>query len=313
MTETESDFESAFRTDVVRGMSQTEKSIPSKYFYDESGSQLFEQITDLDEYYLTRTELKLLEKTAPEIAALVGPQARIVEYGAGALVKIRILLDALEAPAAFVPIDVSEHFLQQQAAQLAAAYPSLAVSTVVGSFLDEELDAVIPAGDGLALGFFPGSTLGNLSDAQILSFLRMTRRQLGADGALLLGVDINHDPNTLIPAYDDSEGVTAKFNRNMLTHINRVVGADFNEGAFAHDVVWNADAHQIEIYLRSRVDQNVTIAGKEFSIAEGERIHTENSRKFTTRKISELAAATGWRIEKQWRSPADKIALFYLV
>ena len=313
MSESETDFEREFLADVLHGLSQAQKRIPSKYFYDARGSALFEKITELEEYYLTRAELALLKTTAPKIAALVGSNARIIEYGAGALIKIRILLDALRAPSVFMPIDVSDDFLQQQTAKLAEDYPSVDIRPVVGSFLDEALEIPLPEGDGLALGFFPGSTLGNLSDNQIISFLRMTRRQLGRDGALILGVDINQDPATVLPAYDDSAGVTAKFNRNMLTHVNRVLGANFDEYSFAHEVIWNAEAHQIEIYLRSRLDQTVTIAGRTIEIAEGEHIHTENSRKFTRESMASFAEAGGWRIQSAWTSPADEVALYYLV
>ncbi len=299
-----------FLSDVISGLSSAQKRLPCKYFYDEKGSDLFEQITNLDEYYPTRTELKLLKECAPEFSAHIPQNVRVVEYGAGALRKIRILLDALETPSGFVPIDVSETFLLNASKRLQTAYPELEVSPVTGNFLDPELN--IPSSDDPSLGFFPGSTLGNLNDREINTFLSKARQDLSENGQFLLGVDVNQNPETLIPAYNDADQITAEFNKNLLARINNDLDADFDLSAFYHDARWNDATDTIEMHLVSKENQTVTIDEQTFEFLAGETIHTENSRKFSVSKIDQLAQNAGWNIQHVWTSPSPSMALFLL-
>ncbi|MBI1260826.1 MAG: L-histidine N(alpha)-methyltransferase [Rhizobiales bacterium] len=312
MQDTQTIFASRFLEDVVDGLSARPKTLPCKYFYDELGSDLFEQITKTPEYYPTRTETRLLESLAGDLAALVGPRARLVEYGAGALLKTRILLDAFEAPAAYVPMDVSAAFLQQSASDLSVEYPALEVTPVVGSFLDPDLAIDIPGGPGRALGFFPGSTIGNLDDAEINLFLQKAGEDLGPDGWFLLGVDVNQDPSSLIPAYNDKAGVTAAFNKNILKRIRHELGGSLNLDAFRHEARWNAAQSRMEMHLVSLSDQTISVAGHRFSFREGESIHTENSRKFSLKQIRALARDAGWDVHHLWQSPDDRFAVTLL-
>lgn len=312
MQDTQTVFSSQFLEDVVEGLSARPKTLACKYFYDEIGSDLFEQITKTPEYYPTRTETRLLEGLSAELSSLVGPKARLVEYGAGALLKTRILLDAFEAPAAYVPMDVSAEFLQQSARDLSAEYPTLAVTPVVGSFLDPDLALEVPSGAGRALGFFPGSTIGNLDDDEINLFLKKAGRDLGPEGWFLLGVDINQDPSSLIPAYNDEAGVTAAFNKNILKRIRRELGGSLNLEAFRHEARWNASESRMEMHLVSLADQAVSVSGHRFSFKEGESIHTENSRKFSLTHIAQLAGGAGWHVHHLWQSPDDRFAVTLL-
>lgn len=267
-----------FRMDVVRGLSKPQKTLPCQYFYDEAGSVLFEQITELEEYYPTRTEISILNAHIDEIAATLGPGVLLVEYGAGASTKTRILLDHLVDPSGYVPIDVSETFLLHTADGLRRDYPDLAVHPIVGDFM---IRLGLPSDiSGQPVGFFPGSTIGNLSDTDIDTFMRAARALLGKSGQFLIGVDLRKSPDILIPAYDDAAGVTAAFNLNLLTRINRELGADFDLSAFAHRAIWNDQASRIEMHLESLSDQQVKIGQDQFFFAAGETIHTENSRKF---------------------------------
>lgn len=299
-----------FSQDVIDGLSEAQKSLPCKYFYDEKGSALFEQITQLAEYYPTRTELNLLSNTAHKISSFIPQGIRVVEYGAGALRKIRLLLDALDSPTGFVPIDVSEEFLLEATTKLQDSYPSLQIDPVIGNFLDPEL--FIPFTDAPSLGFFPGSTLGNLSDADIHAFLSKARHDLGPEGLFLLGVDINQDPRTLIPAYNDAQGITEKFNINILERIDKELDADFDTRKYIHNAIWNETTHTIEMHLISTQEQTVTIGKNRFSFRKNETIHTENSRKFSIEKIEDLAKASAWKIQNVWRSPSPSMALILL-
>ncbi|MHA7899348.1 MAG: L-histidine N(alpha)-methyltransferase [Henriciella sp.] len=299
-----------FLEDVWRGLSAPQKTLPCQYLYDETGSNLFEQITELPEYYPTRTEIGILTNHAAEIAAALGPNIVLVEYGAGASTKTRILLDALTDPAGYIPIDVSEDFLLQTADQLRAEYPGLPVTPMVGNFM---ADLQLPADvTGKAVGFFPGSTLGNLSDDEIHLFMRQARRLLGADGRFVLGIDLRKSPDILIPAYDDAAGVTADFNLNLLTRINRDLNANFDRAGFAHRALWNDSASRIEMHLLSLKDQSVEIAGRQFDFSEGETIHTENSRKFDLDQLRQHFTAAGWALELKWLDPSAYFAVLLL-
>lgn len=299
-----------FLDDVWRGLSAPQKILPCQYLYDETGSHLFEQITELPEYYPTRTEIGILTDHAAEIAAALGANIVLVEYGAGASTKTRILLDALTDPAGYVPIDVSEDFLLQTADQLRAEYPGLPVFPLIGNFMAElELPEQV---SGTPVGFFPGSTLGNLSDEEIHLFMCQARHLLGTDGRFVLGIDLRKSPDILIPAYDDAAGVTAKFNLNLLTRINRDLNANFDLAGFAHRAIWNDQDSRIEMHLLSRKAQTVEIAGRRFDFSEGETIHTENSRKFDLDQLRQQFAAAGWTLEQKWLDPEAYFAVLLL-
>lgn len=308
----EGSFDAAFLHDVLEGLSGPQKSIPARWFYDRRGSELFDQITALPEYYPTRTEIGILASKAGEMADCMGPGVLLVEYGAGSLVKVRYLLDELKQPAGYAPVDISETHLHTSASRLQADYPTLNVYPIASDFMSEGLGDKLPEG-GHRVGFFPGSTIGNLSDKQIVGFLTAARRGLGPDGLFLIGTDLPKSEDVLVPAYDDAAGVTAAFNLNLLEHANRELGANFALDAFEHLAVWNAEESQIEMHLRSTADQMVTIAGREFRFAEGETIHTENSRKLSPEKLNTLAVEAGWQIERDWRDEKDWFSLTLLV
>lgn len=304
------DARATFLKDVLAGLSQTPKSLPCQYFYDEAGSQLFEQITELPEYYPTRTETAILQAHAHEIAAALGEQVLLVEYGAGASTKTRILLDALKAMSGYVPIDVSETFLLQTAEQVRADYPGLTVYPIVGDFM---IRLGLPLGaKGQPVGFFPGSTIGNLSDEDIVAFMSAARDLLGADSQFLIGVDLRKSPDILIPAYDDAAGVTAAFNLNLLKRINRELSADFDLSAFKHRAIWNDERSRIEMHLESLRDQTVKMGGSALNFAQGETIHTENSRKFSIDTLLTLFEQTGWTLKTQWLDEKRYFAVLLL-
>ena len=282
-----------FLSDVLDGLSRPQKTLPSQWFYDEFGSALFERITQLPEYYLTRTEIGILRNEASAIAKAAGPGARLVEYGAGASVKTRLLLDAMHEPSAYVPVDVSGSFLTATADRLRADYPALTVRPVIGDFL-QPVNMPRLDGNGRWVGFFPGSTIGNLSDYEIRGFLNRVRTTLGDGAMFVLGYDLRKSPSILIPAYDDAAGVTAAFNLNILTRINRELGANFDLSGFAHEACWNDSLSRIEMHLVAKSDQHVWVAGQPITVAAGESIHTENSRKFDVTAVQNTAEATGW-------------------
>ena len=299
-----------FLRDVLDGLSKPRKTLPCQYFYDEAGSNLFEQITELPEYYPTRTERGILQDNIEEIAAALGQSALLVEYGAGASTKTRILLDALKSMAGYVPIDVSEAFLLQTAEQLRRDYPALGVHPIVGDFM---VRFGLPNDiEGTPIGFFPGSTIGNLSDTEILGFMTAARALLGDTGKFLIGIDLRKAESILVPAYDDAAGVTAAFNLNLLKRINRELGATFNIDQFAHRAIWNADASQIEMHLESLSDQSVDIRGVTIPFSKGETIHTEISRKFTLDAILPLFERTGWQLTKRWHDENSYFAVVLL-
>lgn len=296
-----------FREDVLEGLARTQKAIPSRWLYDEKGSQLFDQITRLPEYYPTRTELGILRERAGEMADAIGPDAVIVEYGAGSLVKIRLLLDALERPAAFVPVDISASHLDAAADELKADYPGLLIQPIASDFMASNLGEALPVSVGLRAGFFPGSTVGNLGNDDICRFLRNARADLGEQACFVIGLDQPKSPDILVPAYDDAQGVTAAFNKNLLVRINRELGGKFDIDTFAHEARWNAADSRIEMHLVSLKDQSVKIAGETFAFKRGETIHTENSRKIPLDAFADLAMKAGWALTRHW---TDKDGLF---
>jgi L-histidine Nalpha-methyltransferase len=284
-----------FLTDVLAGLSGRQKTLSPRWLYDQTGSELFEQITELPEYYVTRTEVSILSRIAPVFAAKIGAGATIVEYGAGAALKVRFLLDALDAPKEYVAIDISHDHLAEAVKPIASDYEGLSVRPVAGNFLINPPALDLPA-TGARVGFFPGSTIGNLSNREIDDFLCGVRSQLGVGSYLVLGADLRKSLDVLIPAYDDMAGVTARFDKNLLVRINRELGGTFEVDQFAHRAIWNDKDSRIEMHLEALGDMDFAVAGREFSMISGETIHTENSRKFGQQKLRELARASGWEM-----------------
>lgn len=302
-----------FRNDVLNGLSKPQKTIPAKYFYDTTGSLLFEEITQVPEYYPTRTEIGILTEHADEIARLIGPEAVVIELGAGANRKIRILLDALERPAAFVPIDIAGDHLYAAAEALAADYPGLNVIPVAGDYtqhLDLPVDGALAAAKRVA--FYPGSTIGNFTPDEARAFLAKTCRLVRPGGELVVGADLQKDPAILRAAYNDARGVTAAFNLNLLKRMNRELGADFDLSAFEHDAIYDTTHHRVEMHLVSRKRQTVTLAGRSFDLAQGETIHTENSYKFTVAGFQRLATDAGFEPVHVWTDRDNLFSLHYL-
>lgn len=288
----------AFARSVLAGLAATPKTLEAKYFYDERGSELFDRICELEEYYPTRTELGLLERHAEEIADRVGPDAALIEFGSGASVKMRLLLDHLERPRAYVPIDISEDYLHGVAERLRDDYPELPILPVAADYT-RPFELPAEALSGSRLGFFPGSTIGNFEPATATAFLHELARLL-AGGSLLIGVDLKKDVERLLAAYDDAEGVTAEFNRNLLLRINRELAGTFDPDGFAHEARYNAARGRIEMHLVSRRPQTVEVCGETFDFAAAETIHTENSYKYTVDEFHKLAGEAGWRARAAW-------------
>ncbi len=300
--------EESFRDAALAGLMRRAKSLPCRFLYDERGSALFEEICELPEYYLTRTELAILRERAPEIAALAGPHAQLIEFGSGSSRKVRLLLEALEEPAAYVAIDISREPLRRAAEDLAADFPELPVVAICADYLQPLRLPPLPArGEGRRLGFFPGSTIGNFRPEDAVDFLAGCRRVLGRDGLMLVGVDLKKDPAVLEAAYNDAAGVTAAFNLNLLERMNRELDAEFDLERFAHEAFYNEAAGRIEIYIRSLADQLVTVAGRPIRFAAGERIHTEDSCKYTIAEFRRLASEAGFRAQRSW---TDRRELF---
>ncbi len=297
----------AFLDDVLVGLAAPVRAIPARWFYDRRGSELFEAITRLPEYYLTRTETALLERRCPEVARIAGPGQAVVEFGSGASVKTRILLGAC-APSAYVPIDISGDFLRDAAASIAADFPGLAVHAIEADFtrpirLTAELDA-LPK-----LGFFPGSTIGNMVPATGVDLLRAMRRTLGTGAWLLIGFDRVKNPAELVRAYDDDSGTTADFNLNLLERINRELGGDIPVDAFRHRALWNEKLSRIEMHLQATCDLGFQVAGRHFSMSAGETIHTENSHKYGERDARLMLLAGGWTPVEEWTDEEARFAL----
>jgi len=303
------DSAEALKRDVWQGLARSPKSISPKWFYDARGSDLFEAITDLPEYYPTRTETTLLAKIAPEIAARIPKDAVLIEYGSGASAKTRLILDAAPQLAAYAPIDISESALDAAAASIRRDYPKLLVEPLARDFT---VGSVAPAvANGRArVGFFPGSTIGNFDPAEAVRLLSEAHALVGEGGLFILGADLVKEPAVLTAAYDDSAGVTAAFNKNLLTRINRDLGADFDLTAFDHRAVWNAVDSRMEMHLVSRTRQTVHVAGRAFEFAAGESLHTENSYKFTVEDVTGMARRAGWRLIERWIAPPPAFAVF---
>ncbi len=301
------------RAEVLDGLLAQPKTLPPKLFYDPQGSQLFEQITELPEYYPTRTEIGILERHAAEMAGLIGDDGVLIEYGSGASRKIRTLLDALDGAGRYVAIDISKQHLIDSVVQLAEAYTELDAYAICADYTrplalpDEALDV-----DGRRTVFFPGSTIGNFSPDEARSFLRGTAELVGPGGGLLIGVDLKKDHAVLEAAYDDAQGVTAEFNLNVLRRLNRELNADFDIDAFGHRAVYNADAGRIEMHLGSRTDQTVRVDGEAIEFEAGETIHTENSHKFSVAEFQALAEECGFRSDRVWTDADELFSVHFM-
>jgi len=303
--------DSDFARDLQAGLSRRPRSISPKYFYDTAGSALFDRICALPEYYPTRTECALLARHAGEISALAGPRAEIVEFGAGSLYKVRLLLDAMDRPAGYLPIDISGEHMTAAAHELRRACPHLEVQPVVADYTQRLLLPASAAGSGQRLGFFPGSTIGNFAPEEAERFLRLAAQVLRG-GALLLGADLVKDPALLHAAYNDAEGVTAAFNLNLLARANRELGADFDLSAFTHSAFYNAPYQRVEMHLVSQRRQQVDICGEAFAFNEGETLHTEHSHKFTIDGMRAMAARAGFRPGPVWTDPERLFSVHWL-
>lgn len=300
-----------FMLDLKQGLARQRKGISPKYFYDAAGSALFDQICALQEYYPTRTELAILQRHASEIAMHLGPHAEILEFGAGSMQKVRVLLDAMDRPARYIPIDISGEHMNEAAAKMAKAYPLLQVEPLVADYTQ---DLVLPPDmppEGRRVGFFPGSTLGNFEPVDALRFMRMCARTLQG-GALILGADLVKDPGLLHAAYNDAQGVTADFNRNVLVRANRELGANFQLDQFAHSAFYNAPFQRIEMHLMSTCQQVVRVGGTSFAFTQGETLHTENSYKFTVEGLHQLAQRAGFTPGQVWTDPDKQFCLLWL-
>jgi dimethylhistidine N-methyltransferase len=306
LLEAEADATEEFRIAVLSGLARPVKAIPSKFFYDAEGSWLFEQICELDEYYLTRAETEILSERASAIASVLPGGVALLEFGSGASVKVRLLLDTLDRPACYVPIDISREHLLAAAESLSRDYPELAVSPLHADFTRPfRLPKMLP--NGPRLGFFPGSTIGNFHPAEATRMLARLADRLGSAGWLLIGVDLKKDPRVLHAAYNDSAGITAAFNLNLLARINRELGGTFDLDGFQHLAVYNAEAGRVEMYLTSRCAQTASVDGRVFRFRAGENVHTENSYKYSLSEFRDLAAATGYLPVAVW---CDSRALF---
>jgi L-histidine N-alpha-methyltransferase len=303
----------AFRLDVLQGLSGAQKSLPSRWLYDPRGCELFEQITTLPEYYPTRTETAILKAHHQEIAEFCGPSAALLEYGAGAGIKTELVLEALDTPRCYLPVDIAAGFLDQTAERFRRRFTNLQVNPIVADFT---ADFALPAamlGETRRVAFFPGSTIGNLNARDAGLLLRRMRRQVGPQGTALIGVDLKKDRAVLLPAYDDSAGVTAEFNRNILVRINRELEGQFSPAQFRHVARWNDAESAVEMHLESPHDQVVAVAGRGFAFRQGETIHTESSRKYEIKGFSELARHHGWHTQRLWTDPLRQFAVFGLI
>lgn len=299
--------------EIVDGLSGEVKKISPKYFYDQRGSQLFDEITRLPEYYLTATELGIMRDNMDEICALVGNRASLIEFGSGSSLKTRLLLDHLSALAAYVPVDISGDYLHACAAQIRDEYPHVDVLPVVADFTQHfqlPSPAITPVRN---IVYFPGSTIGNFEHDAALELLRVIHHEAGENGALLIGVDLQKDPNLIERAYNDSAGVTAEFNLNMLQHLNRDYGATFDVTEFVHSANYDQDNGRVVIELVSQVEQTFAIGNTEFNLANGEAILTEYSHKYTIEGFADMVEQVGFSVAKVWTDTRCLFSVQYCV
>jgi len=298
--------------DVLRGLRGSPKRLSPTYFYDELGSQLFEQICTVPEYYITRTETAILAANAAQIASTIGEDTLLVELGSGASTKTRLLLDQLPGLAAYVPVDISRSHLLQAARRVAESYPNIEVLPVCADFTQPFSLPNIRREHTRVVVFFPGSTLGNFDAPAAIDLLWGMRDTAGPDGALLIGYDLVKDPHVLERAYNDAAGITAAFNRNVLTRLNRELGADFDLDSFEHEAVWVPAHSRIEMRLVSSRPQEVTIGGESIAFEADERLVTEHCHKYSQEAFARLAAAAGWDVRESWTDPRKYFNVQYL-
>ncbi len=313
LTQAEALSTEQFRWDVLAGLLQSPKVLPCKYFYDEAGSQLFDQICELDEYYLTRTELQIMEDHADDMADAFGPGCVLVEYGSGSSLKSRLLLDRLDDHSVYVPVDISREHLEQTADRLADHYPHLQIRPVCADFTRPFALPKLQKNPGRTIVYFPGSTIGNFPPARAAGLLKQMRQLAGGSGGILIGVDLPKFREILKAAYDDEQGVTARFNLNLLHRINRELDADIPVHHFEHRAIFNERESRVEIYLVSTEEQTLSIAGMEFEFAEGETIHTENSYKYSLHYFADLAAQAGLTVRRVWCDAERLFSVQFLV
>ncbi len=303
----------SFCDEVLRGLAQRPKRIASKFFYDEVGCRLFEEICQLGEYYLTRTEIDILRENAIGICRALGPECLLIEFGSGSNIKTRILLDHLFAPAAYVPVDIARNNLLRCSARLAGDYPDLCILPVCADFTADFALPEVPSALQRIVAFFPGSTIGNLEPAEAEDFLHRTAALCGPGGGLLIGIDLKKEPKRLERAYNDARGVTARFNLNLLARINRSFGVDIPRENFRHHAFYNAEIGRIEMHLVSLTEQTVQLNGTRIAFAEGEQIATEYSYKYTVREFGDLAMRSGWSVREVWTDPEHLFCVQHLV
>jgi L-histidine Nalpha-methyltransferase len=302
-----------FSAAVANGLSQSPKELPCRFFYDEAGSALFEKICETAEYYVTRTEKALLTRIAPEIAAIAGPECSVVEFGTGSNTKIRILLNALEAPSAYIPIDISGEHLLAAATEIAAAFPDVAVGAICGDFVGmTALPEGANIGSGPKLGFFPGSTIGNFEPDDAREFLRRTRGVLGPGDGFVIGVDLKKDVTRLNTAYNDAAGYTAAFNKNVLVRVRNELGVAIDPDQFEHVAFFNEAKSRIEMHLRSLRAQDIALGSQTFHLAKDEMIHTENSCKYSVEDFKALSEQAGFDHVAVWTDERNDFSIHYL-
>lgn len=301
-----------FLRDVLDGLTQPQKTLPCKYLYDERGSQLFERICAVEEYYPTRTELEIMQQSAEEMADCLGTDCIVVELGSGASVKTQILLNHLAQPAAYVPVDISKKHLAATARRMAERYPGLPIHPICADFTGSLTVSSLPPCGKKNVIYFPGSTIGNLSPTEATALLQRMAELSGRGGGLLIGFDLKKSAAILEPAYNDQAGVTSDFNLNILEHINRELEADFQKEAFRHRAYFNEEESRVEMHLISQSDQTIRISGTEFSIVQNETIHTENSYKYSMELFAAITNSAGFTLEKTWLDPKQYFCIQYL-
>jgi L-histidine Nalpha-methyltransferase len=303
-----------FADAVIAGLSRRHKAIPCRFLYDDRGSALFEAICELPEYYVTRTEQKILERHAPEIARRIGPGAQLIEFGSGASIKVRTLLRAFAEPRTYMPIDISREQLRRTAQGMAEDFPALEVVAVCADYSNPFGLPPLPAlQDGQRVGFFPGSTIGNLTPSEATDFLAGCRSYLGPQSAMLVGVDLKKDPRVLNAAYNDRSGITAEFILNLLVRMNRELGTDFTPERFEYEAFYNSEIGRVELYIKSRVDQIVGVGGTRIGFAAGERILAEYSYKYGVEEFCRLAERGGYVGHDCWIDPDRLFSVHYLI
>ena len=313
-TATDQDLHAAFRESVMAGLTAPKKKISSRWLYDDAGSELFSEITRLPEYYLTRTEIQILRDNQEGIANFCSDgETTIVEYGAGFGEKTELLLEAVRNPVAYLPIDISESSLEKVSSSVQASYSCLTIIPIAADFLGEvPLKKHLSASQNV-ISFFPGSTIGNLSYRELGLFFRNLEQTSKKGGKAIIGIDLRGEISAHKKAYDDSQGITAAFNLNLLRRINRELGGTFPIDRFQHSVHWNEDESAVEMHLRSTETQSVTVAGATISFSKGETIHTESSRKYSLEKFRDLARVYNWEIDEAWRDSESKFAVLGLM